>query len=160
LPVSRSVLARIFSIDFWFLSEVSMVSRSVRVASRSSSTGAELSSSPSPPRLVGITGTPSGPGSVIGGAPRSRLPAGRSDVPVKLPCIVAVVPIRIGTSSFTAMRTRTKPGVLAPQLDLGDLAHRHARKGHRRAIGQAIDRLLEEDVVFCAGRLRQAARSR
>ena len=99
-----------FSIDFWFLSEKTVVSRSVSVASRSSSTGAELSSSPNPPRLVGITGTPSGPFSAIGGAPRVAPSSWMLELPVKLPCMVAVVPIRIGTSSFTEIRTRTKPG--------------------------------------------------
>ena len=54
---------------FWFLSLSSSVSRSVSRWIRSISSGAELSSAPSPPELAGMTGQPCGPTWVSGLAP-------------------------------------------------------------------------------------------
>ena len=117
--LSLSVFDRIFSSDFWFLSEKVLVSRSVSVASRSSSSGALASSAPSPPCWVGITGTPSGQtalgfclGQTSRGAPLIAPVNWTLETPVKLPWTVAVVPTRIITFSSTAIRTRTKLGSL------------------------------------------------
>ena len=79
-------------------------------------------SSPKPPRPGGITGRPSGQAvvwQVISGAPL-RAPFKRMvETPVKLASIVASVPTRIGTSSFTLIRTRTNSGLpLASAISL------------------------------------------
>ncbi len=49
----------------------------------------------------------------IGGAPVRAPSSVMVDTPVKLPWIVAVVPTRMGTVSFTLMRTRTNSGSLS-----------------------------------------------
>ena len=94
-----------------------MVSRSVSVARRSSSSGALASTAPKPPPVVGgMIGTPSVQAVVsheIGGAPERAPSSVIVDTPVKLPWIVAVVPTRIGTLSFTLIRTRTNSGSLS-----------------------------------------------
>ncbi len=80
---------------------------------RSSSSGAELSSAPSPPELLGTTGQPCGPGVVSGRAPLTAPSSWISLTPVKpTPLICAVVPWRTGVDSSTSIRTQTNSGRL------------------------------------------------
>ena len=109
--VVRSTLSRMSAIEFWFSSLSSSVSRSVSRWMRSISSGAELSSAPSPPELAGMTGQPCGPIWVIGRAPLTAPSSWISVTPVKpTPLICAVVPWSTGVSSSTSIRTQTNSG--------------------------------------------------
>ena len=100
VPEMLSTLSKICSTDCSFLSDNMLVSRSVRVDSRSKSKGALLSSSPKAPGFVGMTGTPVGQavfgfalGQFSAGAPLTAPSSWTSETPVKpMPLIVAAVP--------------------------------------------------------------------
>src|SRR5690606_14488993 len=148
VPVMLSVFFKIPSIDCWFLSDSKRVNRSVRVASLSTTSGALLSNSPNAPGLVGITGTPSGPSSSIGGAPLTA--------PSSWIFGGAVADALNG--SGRALQNRcffadfdTHPNeirVLFPQFHIQHLPGRTPGKGNACPFGKTADSLREEYVIL------------
>ena len=145
--VVLSIFSRMSAIAFWFLSLSISVRRSVSRWMRSISSGALLSSAPSPPELDGMTGQPCGPGWLIGRPPLTAPVSWISLTPVKpTPLISAVVPCSTGVSSSTLIRTQTNSGRSGSSEIFSIWPTGHAREADRRALVQPAHGLREINI--------------